>query len=141
MAAPVTCKFDEDPIKIEGTIDPTRSIMGFLPRASNSEVDSPIWPEFKLIQDFMAILVTCKIDEDPEKIFKGFLPYMGVVAILVMWPIPREQTFVPPSHWGSIWNLALTGPSVLEKKIFENGGWTDDGQTTEHGYTIKAQVS
>ena len=32
-----------------------------------------------------------------EKIFKGFLPYMGVAAILVMWPGPFEQTFVPAS--------------------------------------------
>ena len=29
MAAPVICTFDEDPIKIEGTIDRTRSNMGF----------------------------------------------------------------------------------------------------------------
>ena len=28
MAAPVTCKFDEDPIKMEGTIDRKRSNMG-----------------------------------------------------------------------------------------------------------------
>ena len=80
-----------------------------------------------------------------KKIFEGFLPYMGVVAR------PREQTFVPPSHWGSTWNLALIGPAVLEKKIFENGGRRtddyDDGRTTDHGYTIslpmrlKAQVS
>ena len=61
-----------------------------------------------------------------KKIFEGFLPYMGMVAILVMWPRAREQTFVPPSHRGSIWNLALTGPAVLEK-IFENGGRTMDG--------------
>ena len=45
---------------------------------------------------------------------------MGVEAILVMWHTP--------SHWGSIWNLALTGSAVLEKKIFENGGWQMDGQ-------------
>ena len=63
-----------------------------------------------------------------EKVFEGFLPFMGVVAILVMWLRPREQTFIPPSHWGSIWNLALIGQAVLEKKIFENGGRrTDDG--------------
>ena len=30
MAALVTCKFDEDPIKIEDTIDQTRSNMGFI---------------------------------------------------------------------------------------------------------------
>ena len=31
----------------------------------------------------------------PEKIFKGFLPYMDVAAILVMQSRCREQTFVP----------------------------------------------
>ena len=63
-----------------------------------------------------------------KKIFEGFLLYMGVAAILVKWPRPREQTFLHPSHWGSIWNLALIGQAVLEKKIFENGGrQTDDG--------------
>ena len=76
-----------------------------------------------------------------KKIFEVFLPYMGVAAILVMWPRPREQTFFPPSHWGSIWNLALTGPAVLEKKIFENGGRRTDGRTTDHGYTISSQMS
>ena len=57
-----------------------------------------------------------------KKIFEGSLPYMGVTAILVMWPRPREYTFVLPSHKGSTWNLVLTGQAVLEKKIFENGG-------------------
>ena len=33
---------------------------------------------------------------------------MGMVAILVMWPGPFKQTFVPPSQGGSIWNLAST---------------------------------
>ena len=47
---------------------------------------------------------------------------MGVAAILVMWPTPREQTLVLPSHWGSVLNLALTGQAVFEKEIFENGG-------------------
>ena len=63
-----------------------------------------------------------------KKIFEGFLPYMGVAAILVMLPKPREQTFVPPSQWGSIWNLALIGQAVLEKKTFENGGQQKDGR-------------
>ena len=58
---------------------------------------------------------------------------MGVAGILVMWPRPRKQTFVPPSHLGSIWNLALIGPAVLEKKIFENGGRMMDGQRMDNG--------
>ena len=37
-------------------------------RASNSEVDSLIWPKFKFIWEFMAVLATCKFDEDPIKI-------------------------------------------------------------------------
>ena len=42
--------FDEDPIKIEGTIDRTRSSMGIWHSlASNSEVNSPIWLEVELI--------------------------------------------------------------------------------------------
>ena len=37
-------------------------------RASNSKVNSVIWPEFELIRDFiLAVLVTCKFDEDPIK--------------------------------------------------------------------------
>ena len=57
-----------------------------------------------------------------EDDFKGFLPYMGVAAILVMWPRPHKQTFVPQTHGGSTWNLA----SIFEK-MFENGGHNDDG--------------
>ena len=63
-----------------------------------------------------------------EEDFWRILPYMGVAK----WLRPREQTFVPPSHWGSIWNLALIGPAVLEK-IFENGGQITDGQRTDGG--------
>ena len=37
-----------------------------------------------------------------KKIFEGFLPYMGVAAILVMWPRSHEQTLIPPTHGGSI---------------------------------------
>ena len=43
---------------------------------------------------------------------------MGMVAILVMWPGPFEETFIPPSHGGSIWNLASIGPVASEKKMF-----------------------
>ena len=44
---------------------------------------------------------------------------MGMAAILVMWPGPFEQNFVPPSHGDSIWNLASINPVVFEK-MFEN---------------------
>ena len=52
--------------------------------------------------------------------FFRFLPYMAMAAILVMWPGLFEQTFVPPSHRSSIWNLTLTGP--VEVKMFKDCG-------------------
>ena len=36
-----------------------------------------------------------------EDDFLSFLPYMVMAAIMVMWPGPIEQTFVPPSIGGS----------------------------------------
>ena len=36
-------------------------------RACNTEVNDPIWLEFKLIRDFMPALDTCKFGEDPIK--------------------------------------------------------------------------
>ena len=44
---------------------------------------------------------------------------MGVGAILVKWPRFGKQTFVPLTHWGSMWNLASIGPVVSEEKTFE----------------------
>ena len=67
-----------------------------------------------------------------EEDFLRFLPYMGMAAILVMWPRTFEQTFVPPSHSSSIWNLTLTGLVVSEEKMFKECGrrrtTDDDGQ-------------
>ena len=45
---------------------------------------------------------------------------MGMAAILVNWPGPFEQTFIPPSQGGSLWNLASIGSVVSEEKMFEN---------------------
>ena len=54
---------------------------------------------------------------------------MGM-AILVMWPGPFEQTFVPPSHGDSIWNLASISLVVSEVKMFkECGRRMMDGRT------------
>ena len=36
-------------------------------RASNSEVNSRIWPKIYHVCDFMVVLVTCKFDEDVIK--------------------------------------------------------------------------
>ena len=62
---------------------------------------------------------------------------MGVAAILVMWPGPFEQTFVPVSQEVSIWNLNLIGPVVSEEKMFEivDGRMPDDRRRTDAGVT------
>ena len=71
---------------------------------------------------------------------------MGMAAILVMWLGPFEQTFVPPSHADTIWNLASIGPVLSEEKMFKECG-RQDRRTTEaylsHKLTNKpsAQVS
>ena len=38
-------------------------------RASNSEVNSPIWPKIKLASDFMTVFVTCKIRSKMMSLF------------------------------------------------------------------------
>ena len=57
-----------------------------------------------------------------KKIFEGFLPYMGMAAILVMCQRYREQTFVPPTHGSSTQNLAIGVQAVWERKVFETDG-------------------
>ena len=55
---------------------------------------------------------------------------MGVAAILIIWPEPFEQTFVPASYAVSIWSLTLIDQVVSEKKMFENvDGQMDNGRT------------
>ena len=76
-----------------------------------------------------------------EEDFLRFLPYMGMAAMMVMWPRPFEQFFFPKGPGGCIWNLVAIGPVVSEEKSFEivdgrrttDDGRTDDGRTTDDG--------
>ena len=72
-----------------------------------------------------------------EEDFFRFLPYMAMAAILVMWPGPFEQTFVPSSHRSSTWNLTLIGPVVSEEKMFKECGGR---QTTEAYLSCKLTI-
>ena len=53
---------------------------------------------------------------------------MDMAAILFIWPEPFEQTSIPPSHGGSLWNLASTGPVVSEEDVFKVSVWQTDGR-------------
>ena len=66
---------------------------------------------------------------------------MGMAAILVMWPGPFEQIFVPQSHGDSIWNLASIGPVVSEEMFKECGRRTDNGRTDDGRRTTEAYLS
>ena len=51
---------------------------------------------------------------------KVFLPYMGMVAILINKPWPFEQIFNPPLTEGSTWSLKKIGPKISEEKPFKS---------------------
>ena len=80
-----------------------------------------------------------------EEDFLRFLPYMGMAAMLVMWPRLFEQLFFPKGPGGCIWNLVAIGPVVSEEKSFEivdgrrttYDGRTDGRRTTEPGLYYK----
>ena len=54
-----------------------------------------------------------------KKIFEGFLPYMGMVAILVMSPASCHQIFISLYLKASIQNLVQIDTVVSEKIQFE----------------------
>ena len=53
-----------------------------------------------------------------QKIFEGFLPYLGMAAILVMWPASYQRIFVPMYIKAYRQNLVENGPEVSEKSMF-----------------------
>ena len=54
-----------------------------------------------------------------EEDFKGFLPYVGMAAILVMGPASCHQTFISLYMKAFIQNLVHIGKVVSEKILFE----------------------
>ena len=54
-----------------------------------------------------------------KKIFEGFLPYMGMAAILVMGPASCHQIFISLYLKAFIQYLVQNGPVVSEKIRFE----------------------
>ena len=98
MSVLVTGKFDEETIKIEGTIE---YWLFHLSVAINSEVNSSSWPEIGFVRDFMAVLVTCKSDEDPIKMEVAFL----------------RTTFSPLSVYGKIFRHSSASNSKPSSPI------------------------
>ena len=54
-----------------------------------------------------------------KKIFKGFLPYIGMAAIFIILPASCHQIFISLYLKAFIKNLAQIGKVVSEKILFE----------------------
>ena len=75
-----------------------------------------------------------------EEDFLAFFAYIGMVAILVIWPRPVAQLFVPKDPGDCTWNMVTISPVVSEEKLFEivDGKRTDRWQPA---YTISSPGS
>ena len=66
----ISCKFDEDPIKIEVAIVRTTFyplyVYGIL-KGSNSHVNGPICPKIKPVQDFIASSLSASLNKSQSK--------------------------------------------------------------------------
>ena len=51
-----------------------------------------------------------------EEDFLRLLPYMGMAAMLVMWPNSFVQIFIPMLLQAFIWTLVPNRPTVFQKK-------------------------
>ena len=70
MIVLVTCKNEEDPIEMKAPECLHHKSMGFFfrrSRAANSALHYPIRLNFELSQNFIVVLITCKISDDPIK--------------------------------------------------------------------------
>ena len=53
-----------------------------------------------------------------EEDFLGFLPYIGIVAMLVMWPNSFVQIIIPILTSAFIWILVPNRPNVFVKNKY-----------------------
>ena len=75
-----------------------------------------------------------------KKIFEGFLSYMGVAAILVMWPASCYKIFISLYLKAFIQNLVQNGSIVSEKIRFEFFKYTTLGQGQEMTLTLNTHI-
>ena len=76
-----------------------------------------------------------------KKIFEGFLPYMGLAAILVMLPAACHQIFISLYLKAFIQNLVQIGTVVSEKIRFEFLYVHDLGQRSRNDLDIQYSLT
>ena len=82
----ITCKYEKDQIK-NSREKSGNTVFSRITLSVAMETSSPIWPNFKLIQALMYVIVTCKYEIDPiknsrEKVATPFSHYksMGIFS-------------------------------------------------------------
>ena len=73
-----------------------------------------------------------------KKIFVGFLPYMGMAAILVMWPRCPQTNFCSPDPWRLHLKSGFDWPCGFGEDLWK--WWTDDGQQTDDGECLYCKL-
>ena len=76
-----------------------------------------------------------------EEDFQRFLPYMGMAAILVMWPASCHQIFISLYLKAFIQSLVQIGTVVSEKIQFEFLYVQDLGPGQEMTLTVNTHIS
>ena len=59
-------------------------IFSRISRAANSAVLGPIWPNFELVRDIMAVLLACKNEEDQ---IKNEESVDKILLIIILWEL------------------------------------------------------
>ena len=74
-------------------------------RAANSVVRGLIWPNFKLIQALMYVIITCKYEKDPIKNNreKGATPFFKIITLSIametsVWIWPNFELIQSSMH-------------------------------------------
>ena len=76
--------------------------------ASNSHMNCLIWPKIKLVQDFMAVLITCKSDVDSIKKWNRHRP--DIFSIICLWETKGQVNFM--------WTVLSAPNSNLSKIVW-----------------------
>ena len=94
-----------------------------------------------LLTKFQGNRLTGSREEDFWRIF----PYMVTAVILIMWPGPFKQTFVPLSRWDATWNLTFIGLVVSKEedvwKYWQTTDYRRQTTPTEPTHNISPPVS
>ena len=76
-----------------------------------------------------------------KKIFEGFLPYMGVAAILIMWPVSCNHIFISLYLKAFMQSLVQIDTVISEKVQFEICMYTTLGHGQEMTLTFNTHKS